>query len=47
MTPTLARRAYSAEQLLALRESAFDEPALQIEAKTEDGAIKGMCSEWP
>lgn len=40
MTPNVARRAYSAEQLLALRDSASDEPLLKIETKAEDGAIK-------
>jgi hypothetical protein len=38
----IARKAYSAEQLLALRHSASDETAIQIEAKAQDGAIKGM-----
>lgn len=42
MTHNVARRAYSAEQLLALRESASDEPALKIETRMEDGTIKGM-----
>lgn len=42
MTQNKARRAYSAEQLLALRESASDEPALKIETKAEESAIKGM-----
>ena len=37
----IARKAYSAEQLLALRHSASDETAIQIEAKAQDGAIKG------
>lgn len=37
----IARKAYSAEQLLALRHSASDETAIQIEAKAHDGAIKG------
>jgi len=41
MTKNVARRAYSAEQLLALRHSASDEPAIQIEANAENGAIKG------
>ncbi|KAF4554757.1 Hypothetical protein D9617_3g018250 [Elsinoe fawcettii] len=35
-----ARRAYSAEELLALRRSASDEPALTIKKKAEDGAIR-------
>jgi hypothetical protein len=38
----IARKAYSAEQLLALRHSASDETAIQIEAKAQGGAIKGM-----
>lgn len=42
MTQNSARRAYSADQLLALRESASDEPALKIESKAEEVAIKGM-----
>lgn len=41
MAHNIARKAYSAEQLLALRHSASDETALQIEAKAQDGAIKG------
>ncbi|KAK6007635.1 hypothetical protein QM012_004449 [Aureobasidium pullulans] len=40
MAHNIARKAYSAEQLLALRHSASDEPAIQIEAKARDGAIK-------
>ncbi|KAG9551401.1 hypothetical protein KCU77_g23106, partial [Aureobasidium melanogenum] len=42
MAPNIARKAYSAEQLLALRHSASDETAIQIEAKARDGAIKGV-----
>lgn len=41
MTYNVARRAYSAEQLLALRRSASDEPALEMENKAEEGEIKG------
>ncbi|KAH0361955.1 hypothetical protein KCU65_g8402, partial [Aureobasidium melanogenum] len=40
MAHNIARKAYSAEQLLALRHSASDETAIQIEAKARDGAIK-------
>jgi endoglucanase Acf2 len=42
MAHNIARKAYSAEQLLALRHSASDDTAVQIEAKAQDGAIKGM-----
>lgn len=42
MAHDVARKAYSAEQLLALRHSASDETANQIEAKAQEGAIKGM-----
>jgi hypothetical protein len=42
MAHNIARKAYSAEQLLALRHSASDETAIQIEAKARDGAIKGV-----
>lgn len=42
MAHNIARKAYSAEQLLALRHSASDETALQIEAKAQDGTIKGV-----
>lgn len=35
------RRAYSAEELLALRRSASDEPALAIQRRADDGAIRG------
>lgn len=42
MAHNVARKAYSAEQLLALRHSASDETANQIEAKAQEGAIKGM-----
>jgi hypothetical protein len=38
----IPRKAYSAEQLLALRHSASDETAIQIEAKAQGGAIEGM-----
>ncbi|KAI4725970.1 hypothetical protein E4T49_06269 [Aureobasidium sp. EXF-10728] len=40
MAHNIARKAYSAEQLLALRHSASDETAIKIEAKARDGAIK-------
>ncbi|GAB7350667.1 hypothetical protein MBLNU459_g1232t1 [Dothideomycetes sp. NU459] len=40
MTQNIARRAYSAEQLLALRNSASDESTLAIETNAEERAIK-------
>jgi len=40
MSHSAARRTYSAEELLALRRSASDEPALAIQNKTRE--IKGM-----
>ncbi|KAL1303586.1 hypothetical protein AAFC00_006951 [Neodothiora populina] len=42
MTQNSARRAYSAEQLLALRDSASNEPAQKIETGAGYGAIKGV-----
>lgn len=44
MTQNVAHRAYSAEQLLALRKSASDEPALAIETNGEERAIKGTST---
>ncbi|GAB7338737.1 hypothetical protein MBLNU457_5451t1 [Dothideomycetes sp. NU457] len=40
MSHSGARRAYSAEELLALRRSASDEPALAIQNNTRESAIK-------
>lgn len=42
MSHNVARRAYSAEELLALRRSASDEPAMAIEDKVGASGIKGM-----
>ena len=44
MSQNVARRAYSAEQLLALRRSASDEPTLVMENNAEEAAIKGTLT---